>query len=127
MHSKAQGRLAMTIDWRRWRPFMIATGHVLGALLVAYVFLVVLMTASLQANVAAGLARLQPGPLEYSTAHGQWQESKRIDGVIADLVKRRGELVAERDKAVVGVEDAMDDALVLDAPLFALAERLNDY
>ena len=117
----------MTIDWLKWRPFLIAIGHVLGALLVAYVFLVVLMTASLQANVAAGLARIQPQPIEYSTAHGQWQESRRIDGVIADLVQRRAELVAERDKAVIAMEDARDDALVLDAPLFALAERLNDY
>jgi hypothetical protein len=117
----------MTIDWRRWRPLLIATGHVLGALLVAYLFLVVLMTASLQSNVAAGLERLQPTPLEYSTAYGQWQESKRIDAVISALVKRRAKLVAERDAASVAVENATDDAFVLDAPVFALSERLNTY
>ena len=116
----------MTIDWKRLHPPLVAVGHILGALLIAYAFIVVLMTASLQNQVAQTLADLDP-PLDYSTAYTMMGQSRQLDRQIAQLASRSRELGAARTAARNKADDAFDDLLVRAAPFDALLPRLEAY
>src|SRR4051812_9585079 len=63
----------MVISWAAGQRVLIGFGRVVGALILAYMFVVALMTASAQNGAATRLAKLQP-PFDYSTAYALWQE-----------------------------------------------------
>lgn len=96
----------------------------MGALLIAYAFIVVLMTASLQNQVAESLADLNP-PLDYSTAYTMTRESRKLDARIADLAKRSRDLGAARTDLSDKADDAFSDLLVRAAPFNALVPQLE--
>lgn len=114
----------MTIDWNRWRPALVGAWHIVGALLIAYAFIVVLMTASLQNQVADSLGDLDP-PLDYSTAYTMTRESRRLDTAIAQFAKRSRDLGATRAELSDKADDAFGDLLVRAAPFNALLPQLE--
>ena len=114
----------MAIDWKRVHPPLVAISHILGALLIAYLFIVVLMTASLQNQVAKTLGDLDP-PLDYSTAYTMMRASRDLDRQIVQLAGRSRELGEARTAARNASDDAFDDFLVRAAPFNALVPRLE--
>jgi hypothetical protein len=67
----------------------------LAAALIAYLFVIVLITASLQAAITERLSELSP-PIDYSTAHAIWRASYAVE---QDLRAQRGR-AAQLEEAV---------------------------
>lgn len=95
-----------------WRAFWTWFGASFGACLIAYAFIVVLMTASAQQTVVRALSELEP-PLDYSSALVRLKEAEslRADVVAAEDQRRRlsaneAQLVAEMGRAKEAAEAA---------------------
>lgn len=74
--------------WAKIRPFAVAAGRVIGSILLAYSFIVVLMTAAAQSQVAARLSDLQP-KLEYSSGYAALLSREEVARALADLRRER--------------------------------------
>lgn len=111
-------------DMVRFKPFGIAVWHLFLAMLLAYAFIIVLMTASSQAGVAERLAKLTP-PVAYSAGYPLWLERQEVDQSIRELRRRIGELNAAIATAGQERQSAEDRSLTAVAPLLALHPRLS--
>ena len=54
---------------------LVGSARVLGALVLAYLFILVLITASLQTNVSERLGKLAE-PVDYSSGYAQWRDAQ---------------------------------------------------
>lgn len=111
-------------DMIRFKPFLIAVWHLVVSLLLAYAFIIVLMTASSQAGVAERLGNLTP-PVAYSAGYPLWLERQETDRSIRDLRRRIGQLNVAIEKAGQERQSAEDRSLTAVAPLLALHPRLS--
>ena len=114
-------RSAIAASWRRSK----GTRRGLVAVAIAYLFLLVLVTASLQQGVAERLAGIDP-PQDYSNAYAVWREgdseTRRELGRLR--IAARG-LAAEREAAERSRVDEGDNILGLEGPLRALRQSLR--
>ena len=107
-------------DWRtRLRPLGVAVWHLVLALLLAYVFILVLMTASSQAGVTERLAKHSP-PLDYSAAYPLWLERQGIDREIATTGQALDSLAGQIEVAARAERKASNKSWLTLAPLHAL-------
>ncbi len=89
--------------WAKIRPFAVATGRIVGSILLAYSFIVVLMTAAAQSQVAARLSDLQP-KLEYSSGYAALIENQRTASTLLTFRIERRQTAAALAKATEEAE-----------------------
>jgi hypothetical protein len=115
----------MRFSWKKVRPVVVVVGRVAGALAVAYAFLVVLMTASLQDQIAKQLADLDEAS-EYNAAFALWRESRQLGVEIDSLKQQQIAMQDARDRAAERGDSALEDYLKLEAGLLALISQLEE-
>jgi hypothetical protein len=88
----------MAFQWKKWRPALVGSARVLGALVLAYLFILVLITASLQTSVSERLGKLAE-PVDYSSGYAQWRDAQDNREALATLRQRERTLVGQIDAA----------------------------
>jgi hypothetical protein len=94
-----------------------------AAAFIAYLFVVVLVTASLQAAISGRLGALKQ-PLDYSTAYAMWRESGAIEQAIAAKRDRMSQLATRRRHWERLRADANDRFLGLRSQLRLILRRV---
>lgn len=110
------------MDWMKLRPALTNIGRIIGAVMVAYAFMLVLIIASMQARVADGLAKLTPA-LDYSSAYSAWAEAPEVDAAITRLKLERQTIQSDWETATRRAEDVSMQL----APLSELGKKLEPW
>ena len=110
--------------WRAVKPIGAGASRIAGAALLAYAFILVLITASLQMSVTERLASFQPA-LDYNSGYSLWQESESNRKSLVTLRKEERGLF--ENLAVAGRKEAntlgkWNSAI---APILALDRRFS--
>jgi hypothetical protein len=112
-------------EWlQRVRPLAVALWHLSLAILLAYLFILVLMTASSQAGVADRLSRLEE-PQHYGAAYPVWLESQEVNAAIRLNSQRIADLDRSIAAVAVAARNASADSLTAAGPLFSLQPVLS--
>lgn len=88
--------------WKKARPGAIWLWRVFAAAALAYLFILVLITASLQTSVSERLANLElpdGATLDYSAGYALWDAAERNRKALNDARKQERELIDSIDKA----------------------------
>lgn len=105
-------------------PLLKKLWRLLAAGALAYAFLIVLMSASIQAGVAERLATLQPA-IDYGSASSIWGQSVAGDNELRQLRADRRDTAGASEAAERALEEANELYLANEAPLRALQRRLS--
>lgn len=109
---------------KRWQPLFVSTWRVLGSLLLAYAFIVVLMTAAAQSQVASRLSDLQP-KLAYSSGYALLLAHEATARKTAKVREDARQLVEQRTSLQRKRAELFESYKVRYAPIPLLAEICN--
>ena len=110
--------------WRAARPALAGAGRLIAGAALAYAFILVLFTASLQTSISERLAALQPSQ-DFSTGYSLWEESMRNARTLAELRERERALQAVIDGAERKEGEALSEWRSAMEPMFALQRSLG--
>ena len=110
--------------WRAAKPIGAAASRIAGAALLAYAFILVLITASLQMSVTERLTNLQPA-LDYNSGYSLWQETVSNRKALAKLWKEEQELLGVIAVAERKERDVLEEWNSAIEPIIALQRRLD--
>jgi len=118
----------MAIDarrsWKILKPMLAGLWRLIGAALLAYLFILVLITASLQASVAQRLGNL-PEPMDYSAGYSSWRDAERARDTARTRLALEERLAGELEAAQSGERVKLADWYAAMEPLFAVQRRLQ--
>ena len=109
--------------WRAAKPIGAAASRIAGAALLAYAFILVLITASLQMSVTERLANLQPA-LDYNSGYSLWQDAVSNRRALTTLRKVEPGLLNVIAVAARKERDAWEEWNSAIEPIMALQRRL---
>jgi hypothetical protein len=89
------------------KPAASAVWRLAGSVALAYLFVLLLITASLQTSVSDRLAKLQP-PLDYSTGYALWLQDQTNGRALKLLRGREDEFNKQIDQADDQKQEALD-------------------
>lgn len=107
----------------RLRPVAAATFRLIGTALIAYLFIIVLISASAQNGVAARLGKLEK-PLDYSAAYAQLPDADVAKRTLKNLRDQERDLEARRIVAARTASEGADELAVQMGPLRTLMRRV---
>lgn len=121
-HALGEAGMAEATD-RRVKLALVWTGRAIEALVLAYLFIVILMAASAQSHIAA---KLTP-PADYSSSYADWQRSLETEASLNSLRKQREQTRSAIETETLKNQDAGNEFLTLEAPIRPLQARLQSY
>ena len=99
--------------WRAAKPIGAGASRIAGAALLAYAFILVLITASLQMSVTERLANLQPA-LDYNSGYSLWQDAVINRRALTTLRIKERKLLGDIAVAERKLQDALKEKLTFD-------------